>query len=225
MRERKALRLPGHDYSFPGRYFVTICVKDHAEVFGEIVEGKMIFNYYGTIVRECWDALPHHIAGCMLDDFVVMPNHVHGIIIIIDSDVGDSVDNAVDAMDDAADAMNDAVVGNRHACSLPRRRWDRRPGSCSTDDRIGSTNRQHEKLPVIVGSFKSAAAKIIHQTGNTAFRWQKSYYESIIRSADHLNRVRQYIRSNPIQWASKHFKEPFVSNLFFDFIITIMWAL
>jgi putative transposase len=87
---RRSIRLPGHDYSRPGYYFVTICIHDRAQrLFGEIPlvgagsKPAPHLNEYGKIVQKTWDDLPDHIDGIELDAFIIMPNHVHGIIRII----------------------------------------------------------------------------------------------------------------------------------------------
>jgi len=83
LRQRKPTRQPGIDYTRPGFYFVTICTKEKEEILGKIVGEKMELNDYGRIVRECWLALPDHYRCCLLHKFVIMPNHVHGIIEIV----------------------------------------------------------------------------------------------------------------------------------------------
>jgi putative transposase len=82
---RQSTRLSGHDYSSKGLYFVTVCVKDRACLFGMINQGAMILNKLGHKVQECWKAIPLHFPHVLLHDFVVMPNHVHGIIEICDN--------------------------------------------------------------------------------------------------------------------------------------------
>jgi putative transposase len=93
MKERKLNRMRGYDYTEPGYYFVTICTYHRVERFGSIRNGQMILNEQGKIADACWRDLPNHYRHIRLDEFVIMPNHVHGIIIIM-------------------------PVGNRHACSL-----------------------------------------------------------------------------------------------------------
>lgn len=83
---RKRLRLAGFNYSESGAYFVTICAKDRARLFGEISNGVMCVNRFGGIVQECWNDLQNHYATIAVDAFVVMPNHVHGIIVIVERD-------------------------------------------------------------------------------------------------------------------------------------------
>ena len=81
---RGSIRLPRYDYTQPGAYFVTICVAGRQCIFGEIIDGVMRPNKNGLIVSEQWAGLPKHYPNALLDEFVVMPNHVHGIIHLID---------------------------------------------------------------------------------------------------------------------------------------------
>jgi putative transposase len=83
-KRRKRLRLKEYDYSQPGAYFVTICTKNRENIFGEIVCGEMRGNEMAVVVHSCWNELPNHYPNVELDEFVVMPNHVHGIIVILD---------------------------------------------------------------------------------------------------------------------------------------------
>ena len=106
-KHRKSCRLKEYNYSSWGYYFVTICTKDRIDCFGEIKDGLMILNQYGEIAKTKWVEIPQHFDCVQLDQFVVMSNHVHGII-IINSDINN--------------------VGNRHACSLQeQRKYQRLP--------------------------------------------------------------------------------------------------
>ncbi|MBF8296081.1 MAG: transposase [Bacteroidetes bacterium] len=86
-KQRKRLRLKEYDYSQPGAYFVTICTKDREERFGEIVDGEMRANNSAAVVWSCWNDLPNHYPNVELDAFVIMPNHVHGIIMVLDEQI------------------------------------------------------------------------------------------------------------------------------------------
>jgi putative transposase len=79
---RRSTRLKGHDYAQPGAYFVTVCTHERACLFGHVVNGEMHSNEAGEIARRCWEDLPHHFPLVELDAFVVMPNHLHGIITV-----------------------------------------------------------------------------------------------------------------------------------------------
>ena len=77
---RHSIRLPDYDYASVGGYFITICAKEKQCFFGEIKDGYVLSNGIGDIVRDCWLAIPEHFPGIKICDFVVMPNHVHGIL-------------------------------------------------------------------------------------------------------------------------------------------------
>jgi len=85
---RRSIRLPGHDYAQAGAYFVTICTDDRQCLFGRVDNAEMRLNHLGQIADECWRMIPAHFGNVELDAFVIMPNHVHGIIVITDVGVG-----------------------------------------------------------------------------------------------------------------------------------------
>ncbi len=76
----ESARLKGWDYKLEGSYFVTICTQDRDNLFGYVKNGNMVLNQFGAIVNRCWFDLPNHYQNIRLDAFVVMPNHVHGIM-------------------------------------------------------------------------------------------------------------------------------------------------
>jgi putative transposase len=85
---RRSIRLRGYDYSRRGAYFVTVCIHDRTQrLFGDVVDGRMVLNDAGKFAQRCWTDIPRHFPGGDgdLDEFVVMPNHVHGIIMIRES--------------------------------------------------------------------------------------------------------------------------------------------
>jgi REP element-mobilizing transposase RayT len=85
-RHRGSIRLKGYDYSQVGAYFVTICAKDRACLFGEVVDDGMRLNPEGLVVEQCWNAISEHFPSVALDEFVVMPNHVHGVLWITNTE-------------------------------------------------------------------------------------------------------------------------------------------
>src|SRR4030042_6969864 len=87
IHHRRSIRLKGYDYSQTGAYFVTVCVKDRHCLFGDVEQGEMMLNEYGHVVTKCGQDLTNHYAGITLDAFVVMPNHIH-CIIVINNNVG-----------------------------------------------------------------------------------------------------------------------------------------
>ncbi|MEK7369016.1 MAG: transposase [Planctomycetota bacterium] len=85
---RRSIRLKGYDYSQAGAYFITICVKDRKYLLGEVVNGEIILSCIGKIVEKCWVEIPKHFPHVQLDQYVIMPNHIHGIIEILGNCVG-----------------------------------------------------------------------------------------------------------------------------------------
>jgi len=80
--KRRSIRLQGYDYSQAGAYYFTICTRDRECLFGEVVDGQMRLNQTGQIIHTVWDSLPQFYVGCELDAFLIMPNHLHGVIVI-----------------------------------------------------------------------------------------------------------------------------------------------
>ena len=83
IHHRQSICLKGYDYSQAGAYFVTLCAWNKEYLFGEIVDGKMLLNEYGEIVMKCWEAIPIHFPHVETDKFIIMPNHVHGIVFMV----------------------------------------------------------------------------------------------------------------------------------------------
>jgi len=81
---RRSLRLPSYDYSQAGAYFITVCTHNRIVLFGEVIDDDVRLNEFGILVKQTWDSLPMHYGGIDLDAFIIMPNHVHGIIILAD---------------------------------------------------------------------------------------------------------------------------------------------
>ena len=175
LHHRRSIRLRGYDYSRPGTYYVTICAQDMLKLFGEIVEGEMKRNQFGEIVQFCWNDLPHHYTGIELDSFVVMPNHVHGIIVICElagpPDVGAGFKPAPTAGTDSARA------GFKPAPTTPK------------------------PLSEVVRGFKTFSARRINEMRGTPGTpvWQRNYFERIVRNDGELNKIREYIHTNPLR--------------------------
>ena len=170
----ESARLPGYDYSTPGYYFLTVCTHDRGHLFGEIDNGKMNLNEYGIIVRDEWDKSFAIRRELVRDEFVVMPNHFHGIVQIVVVD-----------------------VGTHGRASLRRRRRN-----AESPLQFGVAYRAPKSVSSFMGGVKSAITKRINQTRNTpgARTLQYRFHDHIIRNENELFRIRQYIRNNPINW-------------------------
>jgi len=202
MKNRKNIRLQHYDYSQPGYYFVTISTKDGEHLFGEIINVEMALNDYGRIADKCLNEIPEHFPISDVDYYCIMPNHIHAIIVINDIPVGNrhacSVQINADACSVQINADACSLQINADACSV---QLNADACSLQPDNEHGCFQRNKQLLPVIVGSFKSACSKLIHRLdGNDAFKWQKSYYEHIIRNEKELYEIRKYIQLNPMNW-------------------------
>jgi putative transposase len=172
---RQSIRLRQYDYSWPGAYFVTICVREKECVLGDIVECEMRLSEWGRIVHEFWDAIPNHFPNVSIDGRVTMPNHGHAII-----NIGHDRRGAVAAPNDAA--PNTAA------------RLDMEKGEEISPIR--------PTLGQIVAYYKYQTTKRINALRGTPGIpfWQRNYWEHVIRDEIDLNRIRQYIENNPRRW-------------------------
>ena len=164
---RRSIRLKNYDYTQAGAYYITIVTYQRDPLFGRIVNEEMQLSDHGRIADECWRAIPEHFPNRELDAYVIMPNHIHGILVI--HGIGMATNPSPSA-------------GARHAS--PLRPHGVEPGS------VGA----------IVGSFKSAVTKRIGREIKSTSIWQRNYYEHVIRDERDLNRIREYIQSNPANW-------------------------
>ncbi len=159
LKNRKLNRLKDYDYSQEGYYFVSICTKEKEAYFGRMENEKMILNEYGEIVKRQWLWLENQYGYVCLDEFIVMPNHFHGILVI---------DNNFD-------------------------------NKCRDRSRPVPTVKI-KSLSELIGVFKTTSSKSIHQNGLVQFKWQRSFYDHIIRNDKSLNNIRKYIIDNPLKW-------------------------
>lgn len=105
----RSIRLPHRDYAAPGYYFVTFCTKHRRHSFGEVVNGAMQLSAIGRMAHQFWFEIPSHFDGVRIDESVIMPNHVHGIVVIERKRWGDLSDNHA-VVGDGANHTNNAVV-------------------------------------------------------------------------------------------------------------------
>ena len=144
-------------------------------MFGDVIDGKMILNEFGEIVKNIWFDLLNHIKNIALDEFIVMPNHLHGIIIIVGAG--------------QRPALNIIPAQNKYTAGLERAGLEPTPTR-----KFG--------LSEIIRQLKTFSAKRINRIRKMpGFPvWQRNYYEHIIRDDNEINQIRQYIRTNPQNW-------------------------
>jgi len=177
-RHRHSIRLKEYDYSSPGIYFVTICVDGREYLFGDIKNGEMILNELGKIVKNQWENIVNRYNNISLDAYMIMPNHLHGII-------------TVGAPLAGARTPTDAGTPTTPTAGATPLRAGARPAP-TLGDIIGSFKSLcvHDWLEYIKNNNIDARGKF----------WQRNYYEHIIRDERALNNVQRYIVYNPINW-------------------------
>ena len=191
---RKSIRLKNYNYTQSGYYFVTICTHNHKPVF--------LNEEFKSIVREEWHNTAIVRDYIVLDEFVVMPNHIHGIIIIRGNRRGQAAPdpnsgNRININKEMSDPNTNNTINktvpdpNANNCTINKR----------ATHRIAPTIHPNS-LGSIIGQFKSLVTKRINRLRNTPGVpvWQRNYYEHIIRNEKELNEIRDYIIHNPTNW-------------------------
>lgn len=179
-------RLQGWDYGSNAPYFVTICTKDREHFFGEISNGEMILSAMGECADQCWQEIPKHFPFVILDEYTIMPNHVHGIVVI------DKPDVAVAVGDTVGTGVN-ADVETQNFASLP-----------SQPPAPTKFGPQSQNLGSIIRGFKIGVTIKAKQL-QPDFKWQARYHDHIIRNENSYQRIRDYIRTNPSNWEKDKF--------------------
>ncbi|MEW5958621.1 MAG: transposase [Chloroflexota bacterium] len=170
--QRRSIRLKDYDYSQSGAYFVTICTYRQSCLFGVVAAGQVRLNEYGRIAHTEWLKSAEIRQEIALDVFVVMPNHIHGIVWITSPDR--SIGNV----------RTHARKGDRPVALTPPR------------------GPAPKSLGAFLAGYKSAVTKQINQVRDSPGTpvWQRNYYEHIIRTERALAAIRQYIAQNPLRW-------------------------
>ena len=226
-------RLQNWDYRWAGAYFITICTQNRAHYFGEIENGDMKLSSVGTIADVLWHEIKNHAKNIELDAFVVMPNHVRGILILNGDNFentndtctmenegnGGKMNNGYDTenggnmgiVDDGDNVGNGDNMGNGgnvetgHALSLQPIQ-PIKPIQPS-EKTIGQNRFQNigiNSISSIIGSYKSAVTKHAHRLGFD-FKWQTRFHDHIIRDNKSFETIQTYIIENPINWVDDKF--------------------
>lgn len=179
IHHRRSIRLPKYNYTQNGAYFITICTDKRQPLFGEITNGTMHLNQLGHIARSCWLKIPQHFSHIQVDTFVIMPDHIHGILQII----------------------HPPTVGTRHCRVLNSVQNSECPVQ-NSGYYEGFGKPVRGSISTAVRSYKSAVTKLIHllcETNKFPI-WQPGFYESVIRDEKSLDYRREYIQKNPVRW-------------------------
>ena len=194
---RQSLRFPGYDYSIEGYYFITICTDQHFYHLGAILNDQMVLKEIGIVARKEWFKLPIRFPQIQPGPFCVMPNHIHGIIIMSNSDL--------------PSCPSTSTFTSSSSSFSP-----------SLDETIQQKEGRREKVTVgdIVGAYKSLVMKACLAEHKVKFAsgsevpllgkiWQRNYYEHIIRTQESYDKIAAYIITNPQNWVKDKFYSKF----------------
>ncbi|MCK6612204.1 MAG: transposase [Bacteroidia bacterium] len=231
---RRSIRLKGYDYAQAGLYFITICVQDRVPLFGEIIDGKMALNTFGHIAWEEWLATEKIRDNIALHEFIIMPDHIHGIIEIkfqkkdSHSEIGKfkSPSQTIGAVirgfkiatikkikdkilnpENREDLDSDSDTGELDSFSST---GDLKIAPTSELDSFSSTGDLKIAPTSELDSFSSTGDLKIAPTKKIIqlnFKiWQRNYYEHIIRNEPSYFRITEYIMNNPAKWTKNKSK-------------------
>ena len=231
---RKSIRLKDHDYSQPGEYFITVCTSNGESRFGEVTGSHMKENEYGSIVRSSWLTLPDVYPGLVLDEFIIMPNHFHGILIISEpvvSPVGAGAPRPAGYNDDRHrghqfqasqplfhDIPRHPLQGGETplgtACHpLQGGETPPLPGNRDYAGRFRKEHGETLTLPQyltlgqFVARFKYETTRDVNLLRYTpgVRLWQRDFYDRVIRNEKEFGAIQDYIISNPLKWSEDEF--------------------
>ena len=206
IHNRRSIRLKGYDYAQAGMYFITICCQDRACRFGKIVGGnlasahasaQMALNAYGRIAYNEWKKLPERFPNMETDVFQIMPNHMHGIL-VLSNPAGATL----------AVAPNNVPVAPNVDEPNPGTGNNNQHNNMNTGNDDYDNRARASRVPTvgdIVGAYKSLVARgclSIYKSNNETMGklWQRNYYEHIIRNESSYHKIVDYILNNPANW-------------------------
>jgi len=165
--KRKSIRLKDFDYTTDAAYFVTLCIHNKECLFGGIANAEVELSKLGEKAKDFWLKIPAHFQDVILDEFIIMPNHIHGILMKINSN----------------ECHSEGVQLN-----------------APTKGFYSRISSKKDSLGLIIRIYKSAFTTWCRKNGYEDFKWQRNYYEHIIRNEKDLNNIRSYIFYNPTKW-------------------------
>jgi putative transposase len=177
-------RLRGWDYANPGVYFITICTKGRIPWFGDIKNDRMHLSPLGRAAHECWLAIPSHFPHVTLDAHVIMPDHMHGMVVMGDR------------------AAAHAMVETQNLASL-RPPQPHKPESLYCTGHPNHFGPQSKNVASVIRGFKIGVTKFARSHHYDDFAWQPRFYDHIIRDPEAMTSVRSYILNNPAIWAQR----------------------
>ncbi len=178
----ESTRLPNRNYAANGWYFITICTSDRIHFLGDVITGNVQLSIIGDIAQQFWAEIPKHFVYTYTDAYVIMPNHVHGIIAI------DRPQNLETLQCQPVETLQCQPVETLQ-CNVSTQR-----------EFMSAISPKKGSLGAIVRSYKSAVTRWCRKNSFEDFGWQERFYEHIIRADGSLDRIREYIINNPTKW-------------------------
>ena len=172
-------RATWHDYN-GGEYFITICTKKREHHFGEIFDGAMQLSVLGEYAEQCIKQIPMHNLYAQVPLFVIMPNHIH-LIVMIDKN------------------MEEIPVGTCHGASLQMNKKSWRKTMNDKNENMQKIANFQGRLSTMIGGFKQSITRYARQH-RIPFAWQTRFYDHIIRNRNEMNRIAKYIENNVAKW-------------------------
>jgi REP element-mobilizing transposase RayT len=185
------------NYGWVGAYFITICTRNKIHFFGEIKNHQMILSPLGVLANVFWHEIPNHASNVELGTFVIMPNHVHGILIICPPDLAPPVQTR-----HALSLSNETQSETRHALSQSNETQSETRHALSLPPKPAANRFQNQgknTVSSLVGSYKSAVTRHANRLG-LEFAWQPRFHDHIIRNDIEYQRINDYIENNPFNW-------------------------
>ncbi len=205
MRTRKHIRLRNFDYSSQARYFITICTKNRRHTLGEIKDGIMHLSAIGKQAELYWNEIPEHFPHIELGEFIIMPNHIHGIIGIVDtpqSTAERARQNTTQLKQKSNIQIHNTTLQTRHVVSQLKENKNyndsQREFQSERMNQFGKTIAG--SLSAIIGQFKSTLTRWSRKNGYPDFAWQGRFHDHIIRNEGAFQRISNYIKNNPANW-------------------------
>jgi putative transposase len=233
IHHRRSIRLKGYDYAKPGFYFITICIHDRKRpLFGEVRHGAMVSTPFGEIAQAQWQAIPSRFPNVTMDEYVIMPNHIHGILQIHPHERPTPVGAPLAGAPNPGVENNPSPMENQNKMGAPNENArGKNDNNGMAGDGLGATARvaptvsSDSLLPIetmkpvktvgdMVGAYKSLCVRewlqwiAVNEPGRRLGTvWQRNYWEHIVRDELELGRIREYIRNNPVNWERDRFHE------------------
>jgi len=217
----ESTRLKDWDYSRDGYYFVTICTQDKKCLFGDVIDEKVRLSAIGEIVADEWQKTPQIRKNVSLDAWIIMPNHLHGIV-VINNDVETprwGVSQIYTAQNDKTsndymktpsqnkkETSQEKKTSHRDVSTIYTTENNKTSNDCGKTlggnvafNRGGQGKMKSDSLGAVIGQFKTQCKKRTIAAGHS-FSWQTRFYDHIIRNEKSLNKIREYIINNPLKW-------------------------